>query len=322
MNRFCGLGVAVLLSLATIPPAEASGLPVAKQTLVVKNRDVDISIKYPHTGNTAVDATLLTYAKDAVTAFKASAIEKQAGENAYTLETTYKVERNDAKMFAVVFGEYTYTGGAHPNSNTVTYNFLLPDGAQVFLPEIVDGSQGIARISSLAIATLVKTVGSGPEPLTTMEMIVSGAGPLAENFKAFVWLPDKLHIYFPPYQVAAYAAGAQEVVIPLAQLREVIRPDWRAPAPSFDCKKARTRIETAICADAMLARLDRQTAEVYQTKLGYTFALADKEKLRQSQRDWIETRDKSCTGAMPGKCLAKVYRDRVMVLTRPPSQNR
>lgn len=318
MKWFFWLGVAVFLSAFTALPAAASRLHASKQMLVVRNRDVDISIEYPRTGNKAIDATLLAYAKDSVAQFKATAVDKQANENAYTLETTYKIERNDGKMFAVVFNEYTYTGGTHPNDNTVTFNFLLPGGAQVFLPEIVDGWRGIARISELAIAMLVNTVGSSPEPLTTKDTIVSGAGPVADNFKAFVWLPTKLHIYFPSYQVAAYAAGPQEVNIPLAQLRGVIRSDWRAPAPSFECKRARTRIETAICADASLARLDRQTAEAYQTKLGYTFEPADKKKLRQSQRDWIVKRNDSCAGAALRDCLTKLYRVRLAEFRKAP----
>lgn len=319
MKWSCGLGVVLLLLLSAGLSAQAAGLPVAKQTLVFKNRDVDISIEYPRTGNRAIDAELRAYADNAVAQFKETAVDRQANENAYTLETTYKVERNDGKMFAVVFNEYTYTGGAHPNSNTVTFNFLLPDGARVFLPEIVDGARGIARVSSRAIATLVRTVGSGAEPLTSKDMIVLGAGPLADNFMAFVWLSTKLHIYFPSYQVAAYAAGPQEVVIPLAQLKGVIRQDWRAPAPSFDCRRAARPIESAICAGAALARLDRQVAEAYQTKVGYAYEPADKEKVRQSQRDWIAMRDRSCIGASPSECLTKLYQDRLAALTRPPS---
>jgi len=309
MNRIYGL--ALLLVLLTHAVAGAAGLPVARKTVTVKNKDVDISIEYPRTGNRAIDATLLAYAKDAVAQFEGDAVDKPQTENAYTLETTYAVERNDGKMFAVVFNEYTFTGGAHPNDNTVTFNFLLPDGARVFLPEIVDGARGIATVSQLATAQLTRVLGNPPDP--------SGAGPLADNFKAFVWLPTKLHIYFPPYQVAAYAAGPQEAIIPLAQLQNVIRADWRAPAPSFDCSKAARHIETAICADAALARLDRQTAEAYQTKLNFAYAPADKDRLRQSQRDWIATRNARCHSAALGACLTKMYRDRLAVLMRPPA---
>lgn len=319
MTRLYWLLLALAICLPAAVPADAAGLPVAKKSIVIKTRAIDVSIQYPQTGNRAIDAALLAYARHAVDEFKGSAADKQADENAYTLETTYAVERNDGQMFAVIFTEYTYTGGAHPSSDYTTLDFLLPDGAQIFLPEIVDGSRGISRISSLAIASLTRTIGTGPDALSGKDTITAGAGPLADNFKHFVWLPNMLHIYFPGYQVASYAAGPQEVSLPLSALKDVIRSDWRAPAPSFDCRKAASVIEHAICADAAVARLDRQVAEVYQTKLHYAYQPADKEKLRQSQRDWVTMRNRSCAGDAAGPCLTKFYRDRLAVLNKAPT---
>jgi uncharacterized protein YecT (DUF1311 family) len=218
----------------------------------------------------------------------------------------------------VVFTEYSDMGGAHPNSEFATFNFLLPDGGQIFLPEIVDRSRGIKRISTLAITDLVKTLGAGSEPRSDEEWIRRGAGPLAANFKDFVWLPSKLHIYFPPYQVASHADGPQEVNIPLTALSGVIRSDWRAPSPSFDCRSAASEIEKAICADAAVARLDRQVAEAYWSKLNNASGATDQVKLKQSQRDWIARRNSGCAGATPGPCLTKFYQDRLVFLKNPP----
>jgi hypothetical protein len=38
--------------------------------------------------------------------------------------------------------------------------------------------------------------------------------------------PDALTFFFPPYQVAAYAAGPQTVSIPLAQLGALLAPPF------------------------------------------------------------------------------------------------
>jgi hypothetical protein len=297
--------------------AYGAGLAVVEKSLVLKTKDLDLSIKYPQTGNKAIDAAMLDYAKHAAGEFKGYLKDKQASDSAYTLDTTYEVERNDGKMFAVVFTEYSDTGGAHPNSDYHTFDFLLPDGAQVFLPEIVDGSRGLERLSQLTIADLIKNIGTGPDAASDKDTISMGSGPYAENFRNFVWLPDKLHLYFPAYQVASYAAGPQELFLPLVPLKDVIRPDWRAPAASFDCAKAASAIEHAICADAGLARLDRQVAENYQSKLRNAYEPGDKDKLKQVQRDWLEMRNKTCGGPSPGACLTKLYRARLDVLSKP-----
>jgi uncharacterized protein YecT (DUF1311 family) len=291
----------------------ADAVPVAKKTLAVKNKDIEASIQYPQTGNKAIDGVITRYVWDTMTAFKGDTKGKEASESAYTLDVSYKVERNDEKMFGVVFTEYTDTGGAHPNSNIVTLNFLQPDGAQVFLPEIVNGQRGIDRVSALARADLLKRIGTGPDAASDPDTITSGAAPLAGNFAAFIWLPDRLHIYFPAYQVASYAAGPQESFIRLGALKDVIRSDWRAPQASFDCRKAASSIEHAVCADASLARLDRQVAEAYQAKLKNAYEDKEKGTVRQAQRDWLGLRDKTC--GVAAACLAKAYHDRLATLT-------
>ena len=318
MARYYWAVLALAFWLPFAVPADADGLLVARKSIVIKTSDIDVSVQYPQTGNRAIDSAVLAWARQAVDAFKQSAVDKDPKEDAYTMEVTYQVERNDGQMFAVVFTQSAYAGGAHPNSDYATLDFLLPDGAQVFLPEIMDGSRGIARISQLAIATLDRTIGSGPDAASDPETIAGGARPLADNFKHFVWLPNRLHIYFPPYQVASYAAGPQDVMIPLSALRDVIRPDWRAPAPSFDCRKAASMIEHAICSDAAVARLDRQVAEIYQTKMHYAYQPADKQNLLQSQRDWVALRNHTCVGALAVPCLTKFYRDRLAVLNKDP----
>ncbi len=291
----------------------AHALPVAKKSLAIRNKDIEASIQYPQTGNKAIDGVITRYVWDTMATFKGYTKDKQADENAYTLDVSYTVERNDGRMFGVVFSEDTSTGGAHPNSNTVTFNFLLPDGAQVFLPEIVDGQRGIDRISALTRADLMKRIGTGTDAASDPDTIATGTAPLANNFEAFIWLPDRVHIYFPAYQVASYAAGPQESFVPLGALKSVIRSDWRAPQASFDCHKAGSPIEHAVCADAALARLDRQVAEAYQMKLRNAYEDKAKLAVRQAQRDWLALRDKAC-GAVAA-CLTKAYRDRLTVLT-------
>jgi uncharacterized protein YecT (DUF1311 family) len=314
--RFAALCLA--LAALAIGPAAAAGLPVAARTIVFKDRKIDISVKYPQTGNKAIDAVLADYARKAVADFKTFETDMDEQDRQYQLDTGYTIQRNDGKMFAVLFAVYEDTGGAHPNTDYATFNFLLPDGAQVYLGEILDGQRGIGRLADLARAELMRTIGTGADSLSDKDTIAMGTGPIADNFKDFVWEPGKLHIYFPPYQVASYAAGPQEVSIPLAKLKDVIRPDWRTPAASFDCARAATVVEHAICADAALARLDRQTAEAYQAALRNAYEPTAQAKLRQEQRDWLAKRNATCVLPVSVACLSILYRDRLAVLVKSP----
>jgi hypothetical protein len=50
-----------------------------------------------------------------------------------------------------------------------------------------------------------------------------GTAPKEENFQNFVIDGNDLVFLFPPYQVAAYAAGTFDVRIPLSQLKDVLK---------------------------------------------------------------------------------------------------
>jgi len=90
--------------------------------------------------------------------------------------------------------------------------------------------------------------------------------------------------------------------------------------PSFDCAKAATPIEHAICSNETLSQLDAKLAGIYAEALMQS---ADAEGLRNEQRDWSAQRAAAC-GILPGAdddmpdisdaanaCLVDLYTARV-----------
>ncbi len=59
-------------------------------------------------------------------------------------------------------------------------------------------------------------------------------------------------------------------------------------SPSFDCSKARSLAEKAICRSVELSTLDRELMDIYKK-----LVLLKGEKLRIEQRVWMENRDKT-----------------------------
>jgi hypothetical protein len=55
-------------------------------------------------------------------------------------------------------------------------------------------------------------------------MLSAGADPLSENYQRWNISNEGLTITFDAYQVAAYAAGPQIVVIPFSALQSIINP--------------------------------------------------------------------------------------------------
>jgi len=94
--------------------------------------------------------------------------------------------------------------------------------------------------------------------------------------------------------------------------------------PSFDCTKAGTPVEHAICSDAALAKLDADLAGRYTEELA---TAADPDLLRSEQRAWAGERANAC-GILPGAdddapdfsadqigCLKDLYTARLSALT-------
>lgn len=309
-----------VLAAATILAAQAhaaQALKIDERKVEAKSTAYEIAADYPGTAIAAIDTEIKGWIDAEVARFKKQAAPEPGSLlGPWTLDITYVVERNDAEVLALSFTESTYTGGAHGNHTFRTFNYLLPDGRRVDLAQILDGRKGLARLSTLAVADLDKQLG-GPDGLSDAQWIRRGAGPDWINFENFLLLPDALKIQFPPYQVAAYAAGPQEVRVPLAALDGVLRADRRAAVASFDCARAATPVERAVCADPALARLDREVAQAYGLRLDAVEGEADKQAIRATQRRWLQRRDGACKDAAAA-CLIGVYRVRLDELSAEP----
>lgn len=311
----------LLLSGALAVAPALAKVPVATVKIDRKTATVDIEVAYPRTGNAAIDRLLAGWANGMVAEFENSANQDLAsfkednnGEippwMPYSLYLSFDAPRNDSEMLVLDFDKSIFTGGAHPNHDIDTFNFMMPEAWQVYLPEIFNGRPALEKISALAIADLERQM-SGPDSMTDPDWLRSGAGPMWSNFQDFLLLRDTLVIRFPPYQVAAYAAGDQKVEIPLSALAGLMRKDWKTPVASFDCQKAGTATEKAICSDIPLARLDRGLADAYAQALSWASDDAEKTRIRDAQRKWIGVRD-ACGGDIA--CLIAAYDARLKAL--------
>jgi hypothetical protein len=94
---------------------------------------------------------------------------------------------------------------------------------------------------------------------------------------------------------------------PVADVVEPPPPQPRADAsPSFDCAKARTRGEQAVCSDFALAALDRQMAAQYSRAMAG--ASPDRQaQLRQTRDRFLRYRD----GCPNAQCIADAYNGRM-----------
>jgi uncharacterized protein YecT (DUF1311 family) len=307
--------LAIVCILAATGQAAAQAA-VTDKTIAEQGDSYDLSFAYPQIGLPAADAAMQDWVQHQVDGFKSSLAQRRPQEPPYSAQLRYTVARNDDRAVSILFSYSIYTGGAHPNFVQTAFNFLMPDGARVFLPDLI-GTEGVRRVSDFAIADLTQRL-VDPNGMSDPAWIRIGAGPYADNFETFELLPDQIVLEFDPYAVAAYAAGPQQVRIPLTQVQDVLRPDPRAPLPSFDCAAARSDIEQAICADMTLAQLDRRTAEAFDSRLRFEALGNEPPTVRAQQQAWLAQRDATCVGSSSSPalrtCLEQQYLLRLAAL--------
>lgn len=80
-----------------------------------------------------------------------------------------------------------------------------------------------------------------------------------------------------------------------------------AIAASFDCTKTQTSVETLICGDAGLSKLDEEMAKVYGSALAYVI---DPATLRIEQEQWLRVRDKF----IDKESILQQYKERIISL--------
>ena len=85
-----------------------------------------------------------------------------------------------------------------------------------------------------------------------------------------------------------------------------------AISPSFNCARAGTAAENAICNDAVLAALDVRLATLYRQVRSTAPDVWDVE---QVQRSWLVAQRDACGSDVA--CLARVYRERMDTLSSP-----
>ena len=135
----------------------------------------------------------------------------------------YDAAINKNTFSVILFIEPFFAGSAHPSHESHSMNFDLSTGKQIRFADLFDNQKKyLSKISKFCINYLK----NNKEDLAfDDEWLKAGAGPDPENFKNFNIQPEGLTITFDPYQVAAYAYGYQNVIIPYKEIKDIVNKE-------------------------------------------------------------------------------------------------
>ncbi len=135
-----------------------------------------------------------------------------------SFDVNYEITVANKDFISILFSFFEYTGGAHPNTTTSSFNYDLNRNAPVNLANLfMPNSNYLKVISDYSIKELKK--------LETATFTDEGASPKPDNFHSWNITFAGLKITFDRYQVGPYAVGEHEVVVPYSLLKPIINPD-------------------------------------------------------------------------------------------------
>lgn len=165
----------------------------------------------------------------------------------YTLDLNFIVARRTADFVSVVTSGSSFVGGAHGMPILASFNLDLTNGKLTTLPELfADAQAGLKALSAECQRQLegryeaktrensgAMTPAQQASDIQFMRhWIEKGTQPNAGNFSVF--LIDGLDaraigltVIFPPYKVAAYADGPQQVEVPAEVFYDLLKPEYK-----------------------------------------------------------------------------------------------
>jgi hypothetical protein len=247
--------VAVLLASAGCDRQPAPPLSTAAAAEVRPDEDTGKSpgytyaISYPsldpqwHALDLAIRGFAAVQKKDFL---NASAADRDKSID-YTLDLNFTVARRTADFVSVTASGSSFIGGAHGMPILASFNLDLADGKLKTLSELfADAQTGLQAVSAECRRQLEgryeAKLRADPGSMTPAQQesdiqsmkrrIEKGTQPAAGNFNVF--LIDGLDtraigvtVIFPPYRVAAYADGPQQVEVPAMVFFDLLKPEYK-----------------------------------------------------------------------------------------------
>lgn len=167
-----------------------------------------------------VDTYLANYRHDFDVMFEQN---RHPGQGAFQLELLFEVHQHSEDVVSIQWNESFYTGGAHPGFGYTTFTFDFADGIVVDFEDLfAEGVDPLTAVMQPVRDALTNMQGE----FSDAQFINDGTDDL-RDYQHFVLTHNALVILFEPYAVAPGAAGPSEVVLPLSDYGDLLRPQYR-----------------------------------------------------------------------------------------------
>lgn len=136
----------------------------------------------------------------------------------YSLFIDYDISYNEKNIISITSTYYQYTGGAHGNTLTETSNINLKTGEKIELKDLFKQGVNYKKIITEEIK----------KQMALNDKFYSNAAAELETIsdnQSYYIEEGGLVVYYQPYEIAPYAAGAPEFRIPFTMVKDSLKID-------------------------------------------------------------------------------------------------
>ena len=202
-----------------IPSIVNNEFKITRNEIAEEDNQRIIAISYPSIGVKEIDDDIKSFVDEQVKTFKEiEYVSFGGGDVKYYLYIEYFSTMLNKDIISFKFNRSDYTGGAHGNQDVISFTYNIKEKKKIELSNFFNSESYLQKISDLSIEDLLK------DPFAEESWIKEGAGANIDNYNRFIVTENAFIFYFPPYQVAPYAAGETQVIILFNNLKDILNP--------------------------------------------------------------------------------------------------
>ncbi len=139
----------------------------------------------------------------------------------YEAASRWTLHLSNENVFSLSVDFYSFTGGAHGLTTRSCYNYLLEDGTMLTLPTLFSqGSEWKKRLNT----HVRQAIAANPDEYFPVESLEDMA-PVTDELQFFL-AEESLILNFGIYEIAPYATGMPNIVIPVEDLEDILIVKW------------------------------------------------------------------------------------------------
>ena len=160
-----------------------------------------------------------------------------AADNAGTEDAYYTYDADmgpacaDEKVTSLVETQFTFLGGAHPDTITLGYNIDSATGEFIPLSAVISDKDGLDAILKEKLIELYTDHAFFGLDESFGDLAMTAAGPSEDNdpYSQYIWSfsPNGLTFYFNPSVLSPYADGGEQIDLTYDELSSVLEDHFK-----------------------------------------------------------------------------------------------